>query len=332
VPWTELIMDGLEERSGTRDCGTTSTSSGSSQRMLRSPSDRVIASQPSLLWSILRWVIRENFTIDPNLIIAMQRHAFGQWVTPEWFAQRKNRDRFMRYLQCALERECRDVGDVRQMLQTMKTLRFMTQFRQMLQQSPVIRRSLMKAIRESNIGDMERRAIELEVNPLTSESLQHSKPDEKKQLIGERLFPKIQAVEPRFAGKITGIMLKVYDGAELLVLLSDQHALKNKIDEALTVLKDHQQKQILQVDPVTSEMLQNKQPAEKKRMIGECLYVKVQVVEQRLAAKITGMLLEMDNAELLVLLSDPSALINKVDEALAVLKNHGFPITSDQYM
>jgi len=326
VPWAALIMDGLEECSGTRDCGA---------RMLRCPGSCVNSSQPSqpsLLWSILRWVIRENFTIDSKLIIQMQRHAFAEWVTPEWFAQKENRDRFMRYLQCTLERECRDIGDVRQMLQTMKTLRFMTRFRQMLQQSPAVRRLLMKAIRESNVGDMERCAIELEVNPLTSEMLQHAKPTERKQMIGERLFPKIQAVEPRFAGKITGMLLEIDDNAELLVLLSDQHALKNKVDEALTVLKEHQQDLMLQVNPVTSEMLQNKQPAEKKRMIGECLYVKVQVVEQRLAAKITGMLLEMDNAELLVLLSDPSALINKVDEALAVLKNHGFPITSDQYM
>merc|ERR1712087_688395 len=140
----------------------------------------------------------------------------------------------------------------------------------------------------------------------------------------------IQAVHPRFAGKITGMLLEIDDNAELLVLLSDQHALKNKIDEALAVLKDHQQKQMLQVDPVTWEMLQNKQPAEKKRMIGECLYVKIQVVEQRWAGKVTGMLLQMDNSELLVLVSDPSALINKVDEALAVLKNHGFPMASDQ--
>merc|ERR1719428_1056385 len=33
------------------------------------------------------------------------------------------------------------------------------------------------------------------------------------------------------------------DNTELLVLLSDQRALMNKINEALAVLKDHQQKQ-----------------------------------------------------------------------------------------
>merc|ERR1711902_64879 len=82
----------------------------------------------------------------------------------------------------------------------------------------------------------------LEVNPLTSEMLQDAKPAEKKRLIGERLFPKIQVVEPRLAGKITGMLLEM-DNTELLVLLSEQRALMNKINEALAVLKDRQQKQ-----------------------------------------------------------------------------------------
>merc|ERR1712130_1076998 len=80
----------------------------------------------------------------------------------------------------------------------------------------------------------------LEVNPLTSDMLQDAKPAEKKRMIGERLVPKIQLVEPRLAGKITGMLLEM-DNTELLVLLTEQKALMNKINEALAVLKDHQQ-------------------------------------------------------------------------------------------
>merc|ERR1719295_657336 len=85
-------------------------------------------------------------------------------------------------------------------------------------------------------GGAQTSAPMLEVNPLTSEMLQDAKPAEKKRLIGERLFPKIQVVEPRLAGKITGMLLEM-DNTELLVLLSEQRALMNKINEALAVLK-----------------------------------------------------------------------------------------------
>ena len=82
----------------------------------------------------------------------------------------------------------------------------------------------------------------LENQPLTTDMLSSAKPAERKRLIGERLFPKIQVVEPRLAGKITGMLLEM-DNTELLILLGDQQALMNKINEALAVLKDHQQKQ-----------------------------------------------------------------------------------------
>jgi hypothetical protein len=82
----------------------------------------------------------------------------------------------------------------------------------------------------------------LEKNNLTAKMLQGKEKDKQKQMIGEQLYPKIQVVEPRLVGKITGMLLDM-DNAELLVLLSDQQALVNKINEALAVLKDHQQKQ-----------------------------------------------------------------------------------------
>ena len=41
-----------------------------------------------------------------------------------------------------------------------------------------------------------------------------------------------------------------------------------------------------------------------------------------LAGKITGMLLEMDNSELLLLLESPDSLTLKVEEAVQVLQQH----------
>ena len=59
-----------------------------------------------------------------------------------------------------------------------------------------------------------------------------------KRLLGERLFPLIQNVEPHRAGKITGMLLEM-DNSELLNLLESPDALNAKIMEALSVLQMH---------------------------------------------------------------------------------------------
>ena len=56
------------------------------------------------------------------------------------------------------------------------------------------------------------------------------------------------------------------------------------------------------------------------QLLGEQLYPLVAQQEPEQAAKITGMLLEMDRAEVLLLLESPDALQAKVDEAVAVLR------------
>ena len=55
-------------------------------------------------------------------------------------------------------------------------------------------------------------------------------------------------------------------------------------------------------------------------LLGEALYPLVDAVEPASSAKITGMLLEMDQSEVLHLIEDSKALSDKVQEAVAVLK------------
>lgn len=56
-------------------------------------------------------------------------------------------------------------------------------------------------------------------------------------------------------------------------------------------------------------------------MLGESLYPLVDQLEHDMAAKVTGMLLEMDQTEVLHLLESPEALKAKVAEAMEVLRN-----------
>ena len=60
--------------------------------------------------------------------------------------------------------------------------------------------------------------------PLTSEMLAQANPSQQKQMIGERIFPKIQQREPKLAGKITGMLLEM-DNMELLHHLENEDAL-----------------------------------------------------------------------------------------------------------
>lgn len=73
---------------------------------------------------------------------------------------------------------------------------------------------------------------------------------------------------------------------------------------------------------LTAASLAAASPEEQKRMIGERLFPLVQSRDSQFARKITGMLLEMDNTELLHLLETPEALNMKVAEAQEVLRQH----------
>ncbi|ESQ53728.1 hypothetical protein EUTSA_v10024683mg [Eutrema salsugineum] len=67
--------------------------------------------------------------------------------------------------------------------------------------------------------------------------------------------------------------------------------------------------------------LANASPEQQRTMLGENLYPLVEQLEAESAAKVTGMLLEMDQTEVLHLLESPEALKAKVAEAMDVLRS-----------
>eukprot|EP00041_Stephanoeca_diplocostata_P019271 m.413014 g.413014 ORF g.413014 m.413014 type:complete len:643 (+) comp21261_c0_seq1:233-2161(+) len=75
-------------------------------------------------------------------------------------------------------------------------------------------------------------------------------------------------------------------------------------------------------EPLTAGALASATNEQQKQMLGERLFPLITQTHHDLAGKITGMLLEMDNSELLHLLEDKNALKLKVEEAVKVLEEH----------
>ncbi|ENN71680.1 polyadenylate-binding protein 4-like isoform X1 [Dendroctonus ponderosae] len=73
---------------------------------------------------------------------------------------------------------------------------------------------------------------------------------------------------------------------------------------------------------ITDPRLNHAAPQEQKQIIGEQLFSIVEKLKPELAGKITGMLLEIDNSELLNMIKNHESLRAKVEEAIAVLEAH----------
>merc|ERR1712018_612167 len=75
-------------------------------------------------------------------------------------------------------------------------------------------------------------------------------------------------------------------------------------------------------EPLTASMLAQAPPSEQKQMLGERLFPLIQGLYPDLAGKITGMLLEIDNSELVHMLEHQESVKSRVEEAVAVLQAH----------
>lgn len=75
--------------------------------------------------------------------------------------------------------------------------------------------------------------------------------------------------------------------------------------------------------PLSAAALAAAPPGMQKQMLGEKLFPLIANHQPVLAGKITGMMLEMDNSELLILLESDTQLKAKVDEAMRVIEGNG---------
>lgn len=84
--------------------------------------------------------------------------------------------------------------------------------------------------------------LDLSTEPEALATLSQTDPMKRKQIIGEHLYRAISALHPDKAGKITGMLLEM-DNSELLHMLEAPESLNSKVEEAVNVLREHEQQQ-----------------------------------------------------------------------------------------
>ena len=73
-------------------------------------------------------------------------------------------------------------------------------------------------------------------------------------------------------------------------------------------------------EPLTASMLAQAPPETQKQMLGDRIFPLIHTMYPELSNKITGMLLEIDNSELLHMLEHQESLRSRAEEAVAVLQ------------
>ena len=125
-------------------------------------------------------------------------------------------------------------------------------------------------------------------------------PHKDKEMLIERLVPIIQSMFADLASEITDLLLQ-FDNSELQDMLENRESLKAKVEKDLSPLRELKKQ---------------------KQNIGERLFPLVQSIIPDKAPKITGMLIQLDTAQLLHMLENRDVLKSKVDEADAILRVH----------
>ena len=62
---------------------------------------------------------------------------------------------------------------------------------------------------------------------------------EQKQILGKQLYPLIKRMSPDLAKEVTDVLLEI-DNSNLIHMLEDQELLKDKVKEAVAMLRAHQ--------------------------------------------------------------------------------------------
>uniref|UniRef100_A0A8C1SGC9 E3 ubiquitin-protein ligase UBR5 n=1 Tax=Cyprinus carpio TaxID=7962 RepID=A0A8C1SGC9_CYPCA len=98
-------------------------------------------------------------------------------------------------------------------------------------------------LRAPSRRDRDRRQLSIDTRPFrpASEGNPSDEPEPlpaHRQALGERLYPRVHAMQPAFASKITGMLLEL-SPAQLLLLLASEDSLRARVEEAMELLITH---------------------------------------------------------------------------------------------
>ena len=81
-------------------------------------------------------------------------------------------------------------------------------------------------------------AAEGQADGLSPQRLAAATAEERRQILGDHLFPLVAQEQPVNAARITGMILEVTEPGEVMSLLEDPSALKEKLEEAVAIIEE----------------------------------------------------------------------------------------------
>lgn len=97
-------------------------------------------------WSIIELMVRlPNFYIDEQLVRAHDAQ-YNHWVNDDYFGNERCRRRFISKFTYVVEYWCRDLSDIRRMMDAMERMHFNRRLIRLIHSMPILKRELMKAL------------------------------------------------------------------------------------------------------------------------------------------------------------------------------------------
>ena len=134
-----------------------------------------------------------------------------------------------------------------------------------------------------------------------------------RQGLEDKVYQMVAKLYPESPDKVTGMLLEM-DMQDLLVLVEREEFLRERAQEAYDALNGATQG--------VKQKHQSSLDLKKKENLGEELYEIVEKVHPKYADRITGMLMEMDCADLDTLMKNPELRKEKVQQAFEALNNN----------